>query len=107
MSRSTFTIPYHCSFEKAQQLLESYLINEGFKFQKINTGEYVWKKGLGALTNDKYIKVDYAQNLITLSAWIQIGVGSGGSGEMDLTGFTLAVPKKQLLKIIEKTKALF
>ena len=44
---------------------------------------------------------------IQLSAWVQVGIGSVGGGEMDLNGVVGAIPKKQLLKLIEKIKQAF
>lgn len=107
MSRSTFVIPFQCNFDEAQEKIETVLRNEGFDFQTINSGEQVWRKGSNMLGNIRNIKVEYATNQIKLSAWVQIGLGRSGSEEMDLQGFVLALPKKQLLTVIEKIKAQF
>ncbi len=81
--------------------------SNSFSEKKIKTGESVWKNGTGLMTAMKFIKVEYAQNNITISAWVQTGVGNVGGNEMDLTGFVAAIPKKQLLKVIEEIKSNF
>lgn len=40
-------------------------------------------------------------------AWVQMGLGDLGGSEMDLTGFVAAIPKKQLINIIEQIKKAF
>lgn len=44
---------------------------------------------------------------ITLSAWVQSGIGSVGGKEMELKGAVAALPKQQLLKVIEEIKNAF
>ena len=107
MARSTFTIPYQCSFEEAQKKVESILQGNGYHPQVNKTGENVWKNGVGMLTAMKFVKVEYGPGQIQLSAWVQVGIGSVGGGEMDLNGVVGAIPKKQLLKLIEKIKQAF
>ena len=104
MSRSSFTVPYTCSFEEAQQKVERILTGKGFQLQKIKTGEYAWKCRAGALMAMKFIKVEYAQHQIELSAWIQTGFGGFGGEELALTGFSGALPKRQLINVIEELK---
>ena len=52
----------------------------------------------------KFVKVEYAPNEVVLSAWIQVGIGNVGGGEMDLTGLAGALPKKQLMDVLEQIK---
>lgn len=106
-SRTVVTIPYHCTLDEAQQKANVFLTGSGFKQTTIPTGELVWKKGTGMMTAMQFLKLDYAPNEITLSAWIQAGVGSLTGGEMPLTGVVGALPKRQLLGVIERLKALF
>ncbi len=107
MSRSNFTIQHNLSFAEAQNKVLSVLQNNSFNEKTLKTGETVWKNGTGLMTAMKFIKVEYAQNSITIYAWVQTGIGDIGGGEMDLTGFVAALPKKQLLKVIEEIKTLF
>lgn len=107
MSRTIFDITYNCGFEEAQSKIESVLHSNGFHKKVLQTGENVWKNGTGLMTAMKFIKVEYSQNAITLSAWIQVGIGDTGGEEKDLTGFVAALPKKQLMKIIKEIKNLF
>ena len=96
MSRSTFVIPFQCNFDEAQERIEAVLRDEGFDFQTINSGEQVWRKGSNMLGNIRNIKVEYATNQITLSAWVQIGLGRSGSEEMDYNNPDVALFVKQL-----------
>lgn len=107
MSRTTITVPFKCSFEEAQKKVESVLIRHNFHSMVIKTGENVWKNGTGLLTAMKYVKVEYGQDSFDLSAWIQVGIGSVGGGEMDLNGIVGALPKRQLMKILEEIKSQF
>lgn len=102
MARSSFSIDYDCNFSQAQQKVESILVQHNFQPKQLKTGESVWKNGVGMATAMKFIKVEYSPNTIQLSAWVQIGIGSLGGGEMDLNGVVAALPKKQLLSIIEE-----
>ena len=102
MARSSFTIDYDCGFPQAQQKVEAILIRHRFQPKKLKTGESVWKNGTGMASAMKFIKVEYSPKTIQLSAWIQMGIGSFGGGEMGLNGVLGAFPKKQLLSVIEE-----
>lgn len=68
--------------------------------------EIVWKMGTGLMTAMHYIKVEYpAANTLRLAGWVQIGVGSVGGKERDLTGFTGIIPKKSVKATMEKVRA--
>lgn len=107
MARTTIQIPYTCSFDDAQSRVERILTLRGFHQQALVTGETVWKHGLGLMTAMKYVKVEYGEKMVTLSAWVQVGIGSIGGGEMALTGITAALPKKQLMKVLEEIQRMF
>ncbi|MCI8282361.1 MAG: hypothetical protein HFI76_11845 [Lachnospiraceae bacterium] len=107
MARTSMKIVYKCTFEQAQNKVTNILSGKGFKTTTIKTGETVWKKGTGLMTAMQFIKVDYSEKEILLSAWIQAGVGSMGGGEMDLSGIVGALPKKQLMKVLEEMKRAF
>ena len=107
MARTSMTIPYSCSLDEAQEKISSILSKKKFKMTTIKTGENVWKKGTGLMTAMQFVKVDFGQNECVLSAWIQVGLGSVGGGEMDLTGVVGALPKKQLMKVLEEIKQAF
>ena len=83
------------------------LSSNGFKEITINTGENVWKKGTGMLTAMQFIKLEFSQKEFVIYAWVQMGLGDLGGSEMDLTGFVAAIPKKQLINIIEQIKKAF
>lgn len=103
MARTVFNVNYNCDFEKASNIISSILIQNGFK-QIVCNGEEVWKKGTGIMTAMQFVKVEFDAGFVTLSAWVQAGLGNTGGSEMDLTGFVAAVPKKSLMKVLEKIK---
>lgn len=107
MARTVIEIRSSCPFSEAQRRVEGILTAKGFHPTTLKTGENVWKNGTGLMTAMKFIKPEYAEGLVTLSAWIQAGIGSVGGKEMDLTGVVGAVPKKQLMKVLEELKAAF
>ena len=107
MARTSMTIPYSCSLEEAQEKISSILAKKKFKMATIETGENVWKKGTGMMTAMQFVKVDFWQDECVLLAWVQVGFGIIVGGEMDLTGVVGALPKKQLMKVLEEIKQAF
>lgn len=104
MARTVITCPFRCSFDEAEKKIAAILAQHNFSKVTLKTGESVWKKGVGLLTAMQFVKVEYSQAQITLSAWVQSGVGNIGGKEMELKGAVAAIPKKQLLKVIEEIK---
>ena len=103
MARSVFHTNTSFSKEKINSIANKILMEDGY--QKIDrNGETVWKKGTGALTAMHYIKLEYFPNDFVISGWVQIGIGSAGFDDMDLTGFTGAIPKKSTFKTIQKIR---
>lgn len=100
MARTIYRFNYTRDFAFAKNNIEAILVQNGFTLKNVNN-EIVWKKGKGLLTAMQYVKVEYAERDCTVSGWVQIGLGSIGGNEMDLKGFTGAVPKKMLKNIIE------
>ena len=104
MSRTKINIKYDCDFEEAQSIIEKIMDSNGFNKSVINTGENVWKKGTGLLTAMQFIKIEFSQEEFSIYAWVQMGLGNFGGGEMDLTGFVAAIPKTALINTIEQIK---
>ena len=52
----------------------------------------------------EFVILELDENSIILSAWVQAGLGSAEGSEMALDGVVLVVPKKSLMKVIEKIK---
>ena len=76
------------------------------KYKEIDyNGETVWKMGTGLATAMHFIKTEYASQTLRLYGWVQIGVGSAGGKERDLTGVVGAIPKKSVKKTMEKIRA--
>ena len=88
-------------------LVEAILQSKDLQPKETKSDEHVWKNGIGLLTAMKFVKTEYSSDKIQLSAWIQTGVGNIGGKEMDLTGVVGAIPKRQLMKIIEEIKSAF
>lgn len=101
MARTTIKIQYSQPFTVTNELVEGILLSNGYKEIDYN-GETVWKKGTGMLTAMQFIKIEYGENIISVSGWVQVGVGNVGGNEMALTGFTASVPKKSVMKVIAK-----
>ena len=107
MARTNIVTSYSCSYDDAQRKISTILSQKGFKPTTLKTGEKVWKKGNGILTAMQFVKVDFSQNEFVMSAWVQVGIGSLGGGEMDLTGVVAIIPKKQLMTVLEEIKKSF
>ena len=52
----------------------------------------------------QYIKIEFEENLLIVSGWVQSGLGNKGGSEMALNGVVAAVPKKSVMKVIEEIK---
>lgn len=104
MSRTTINIKLQVPQEKADKLVRQILISEDYKEINYNR-EVVWKKGAGLMTAMHYIKVEYEDDIALISGWVQVGVGSVGGKEHDLSGVFAAVPKKSVKKTMRKLEA--
>lgn len=104
MARTTIKLPYNGDYDNTNNNITSVLIQNNFKEYNYN-GESVWKKGVGLLTAMQYIKIEFSNDSVTLSAWVQAGLGNMGGGEMALNGIVAAAPKKSLMKVIEQIKS--
>lgn len=107
MARTIIKTAYSCTYDEAQRRISAILSEKGFKMTTLKTGEKVWKKGTGLMTAMQFVKVDFSQSEFVMSAWIQVGLGSVGGGEMDLTGVVGALPKKMLMGVLEEIKRAF
>ncbi|MBQ9413795.1 MAG: hypothetical protein IJU16_01570 [Clostridia bacterium] len=77
------------------------LQTRGYQYISENN-ENVWKNGMGMLTAMKYVKIEFApNNTIVLSGWVRAVAG----GEMDLNGFVGAIPKKQVMNVLQELQA--
>ena len=95
MSRSCYAFSY-TSFDQTKRIIESVLKNNGYKNINEN-GENVWKNGVGFLTAMKYIKIEFSENQqVKIYGWVR----PVASSEQDLDGVVGALPKKQVLKVI-------
>ncbi len=101
MPRTQIRVPFSANFEIVNQTVTNILLSEGFSEKTIN-GETCWKKGTGMATAMQYAKVEYTQDELVLSGWIQSGLGSLAGPEMELTGFVGSIPKKALRKRLDK-----
>lgn len=101
MPRTTIRVPFSANWEDVNKIVVNILLSEGFHEKNIGT-EVCWKKGTGLATGMQFVKVEYTQNELVLSGWIQAGIGSVTGSEMDLSGVVGMIPKKQLRKRLDK-----
>lgn len=103
MARTIIRVPFTADVDNTYNMVVSILQSNGYKEISYN-GETVWKKGVGLLTAMQYIKIQFEENLLSVSGWVQAGLGSKGGSEMALNGVVAAVPKKSVMKVIEEIK---
>lgn len=104
MARTFVNIAFNQSQALTDDIVRKVLIGDNYREINYNT-EVVWKKGTGLMTAMQFIKLEYREGLLCVSGWIQIGLGSVGGREHDLTGITGVVAKKSVLKTIDRIKA--
>ena len=79
---------------------------EGRGFRRTDyRGEPIWKKGTGMMTAMQYVRVRVRGNLLGVSAWVMIRVGSADFCEMPLTGVVAVIPKKSLEDSLNAARA--
>ncbi len=104
MPRTTIALNYTMPYNQLSENLSQILASNGYKLKKYND-EYVFKKGIGMLTAMKFIKIDYYEHQIYISAFISVGIGSWTGAEKDLNGFVGAIPKKQLQSMLQRLQS--
>lgn len=103
MARTTIRLPFKGTIDETNNTATYILQSNGFNQIDYNS-EAVWKKGTGLMTAMQYVKLEFESDCLVVSAWVQAGIGNAGGSEMELSGFVAAVPKKSLMKVIEKIK---
>ena len=103
MARTIIRVPFTAGVDNTYNMVVSILQSNGYKEISYN-GETVWKKGVCLLTAMQYIKIEFEENSLIVSGWVQAGLGSKGGSEMALNGVVAAVPKKSVMKVIEEIK---
>lgn len=101
MSRTIKKVKFSGNEKDLDERLRNILIADDYKEIDYNR-EVVWKKGLGLVTAMQYIKLEYKDDEVIISGWIQIGIGSAGGKEQELTGIVGKLPKKSVLKTMDK-----
>ena len=94
MSRSRWDYTIGKPDDFIQFISNDFFAKEGFRLINYK-GEQVWKKGTGLLGAPSFIKLQYAQGIIHIEAWIK------SFGEHDLEGVYAALPKSQLRGRVE------
>lgn len=103
MARTYMNVELRQSAQATDEAVRKVLIADDYREINYNR-EVVWKKGTGMMTAMHYIKLEYKGNMLCVSGWVQIGVGSVGGKEHDLSGVMGSVPKKSVLKTMDKIK---
>ena len=94
--RYQLNFPANRGDQDAQNVIGQYLTQEGFSLVMYK-GEYVWKKGMGFFAAPQYVKAACQNGWVYLEAWLRFAILPGVYvGEMGLTGFFAALPKKML-----------
>lgn len=97
MARTIFTGTYS-DFQQANAQIQQILSSHNYS-QIDENGELVWKCGVGFWTAMKYVKIEFGENnTMRISGWIRPVFGS----EQDLKGVVGALPKKQVLNVIQE-----
>ncbi len=97
MARTTITTTYS-DFQQTNAQIQRILSSHNYK-QIDENGEQVWKCGVGFWTAMKYVKIEFGENnALLISGWIRPVLGS----EQDLKGVVGALPKKQVLNVIQE-----
>lgn len=102
MARSVYYVNYDCGQSEAENRASQILIQHGFHAAE-QDGLPVWTKGDVKTTGVKGIQIDYGEDRMKISGWIQGLIG----GEVQLEGFTSMIPKKAVKKTIEEIKKQF
>ena len=93
------TIQVNCGEVSRANAIAGSILSSNKYIQTNENGENVWKCGKGFLTAMKYIKLEFSgEHTLLISGWIR----SVGGGEQDLTGVVGAIPKKQILNVMQK-----
>lgn len=103
MSRSIFHTQTQKSLDEMMPVIKEILNQDGYHEIERN-GEALWKKGTGAMTAMHFIKIDYVPGDLIISGFVQIGLGSVGLNEMDLTGVSGKIPKKSTFQTVQKIR---
>lgn len=103
MARSFYDVQFAQDQAITDELVRKILISANYR--EIQYGnEVVWKMGTGLMTAMHYIKIEYEGNILHIAGWVQIGVGSVGGKERDLTGFVGAIPKQSVVSTINRIR---
>lgn len=93
------TIQVNCGEVSRANAIAASILSSNKYIQVNENGENVWKCGKGFLTAMKYIKLEFSgEHTLLISGWIR----SVGGGEQDLSGVVGAIPKKQILNVMQK-----
>lgn len=104
MARTVVNIQLNTDSENADKIIRQILLADDYREIEYH-GEVVWKKGTGLMTAMHYIKIEYTNDAVVVSGWVQMGVGSIGGKEHALKGFVAIVPKKSVKKTISKLQS--
>lgn len=100
MNRTEITYRTKKSVNEVEKIIQNILSMSGYEYVNYNNSEKAWKKGKGILEASQYIKVLYGEHEVTIFGWIK----ALGLEEQDLNGVMGSLPKKKVLKVINKIK---
>lgn len=103
-NRTEYTATFNCCKERVQMAIEIFMKEKEFTLLKYGNEE-VYKKGSGWWLARRFIKYTINDdNTVTIEGWVGLGVGNSVSPELKLKGFFGAMPKKELINLIEELK---
>lgn len=102
MARSIYFVKYGCSQKEAEDQVSQILSKHGFHAAE-QDGNLIWIKGDVKTTGVKGIQIDYQEDTMKISGWIQGAIG----GEVQLEGIVSIIPKRAVKKAIEEIKNAF
>lgn len=96
MSRFKTEIQLNKPNEFVNFITKDFFDKENFTYKEVK-GEGVWQYGVGLITSPQFIKVNYNNGVLFIEAWLKFSLLPGMyCGEMGVTGFVGAMPKKSL-----------
>ena len=97
MARTILHLQPQKTLEESRTIVNNILADDGYQ-QCEQNGEMIWTKGDVKTRGVKGIQIEYLQDFIKISGWIQGLVG----GEVTLHGFASVLPKRSVRKTIDK-----
>ncbi|WP_276903877.1 hypothetical protein [Faecalibaculum rodentium] len=104
MSRTVEQITYTEDFGKVKSEIEQLMTANGYHLTNLKTGEKVWKRGNGISSGMRFLKLEFGEQSITVTAWVSIGLGDTLFNEVALDGFMAPIDRKAVRILIDQIR---